>query len=165
MLVFVCGGVMRPADTLSLIISKLSLQTFIDQPQLHQSFALGSYSSGWPMSHLTTAGLTLSKGVRTRIHRLTCEKKIKTSLAKCKICIVNSILIPTLTKIYISGVFKMIIFISAQQENQNTSNKTKIQRNKIMWQCVTDTLLGLFKTHLSENKMWKTYLLKPLSQT
>lgn len=61
---FVCGGgVMRPADTLSLIISKHSLQSFIDQPQLHQSFALPSYSSGCPMSHLTTAGLILPKSV------------------------------------------------------------------------------------------------------
>lgn len=58
---FVRGGVMRPADTLSLIISEHSLQTFIDQPQLHQSFALPSYPLGWPTSHLTTAGLILSK--------------------------------------------------------------------------------------------------------
>lgn len=54
---------MRPADTLSLIISEHSLQTFIDQPQLHQSFSLPSYSSGCPASHLTTAGLILSKAV------------------------------------------------------------------------------------------------------
>jgi len=58
---FVCDGVMRPSDTLLLIISKHSLQTFIDQPQLHQSFALPSYSSGWPMSQFATSGLTLSK--------------------------------------------------------------------------------------------------------
>lgn len=58
---FVCSGVMRPADTLSLIISEHSLQTFIDQPQLHQSFALPSYPLGWPTSHLTTTGLTLSE--------------------------------------------------------------------------------------------------------
>ena len=56
-------GVMRPADTLSLIISKHSLQTFIDQPQLHQSFALPSYTLGCPMSHLTTAGIILPKAV------------------------------------------------------------------------------------------------------
>lgn len=54
---------MRPADTLSLIISKHSLQTFIDQPQLHQSFALPSYTLGCPMSHLTTAGIILPKAV------------------------------------------------------------------------------------------------------
>lgn len=52
--------VMKPADSLSLIISN---QTFIDQPQLHQSFALPSSSSGCPMSHLTTVGLILPKAV------------------------------------------------------------------------------------------------------
>lgn len=42
------GGGRGPADTLSLIISEHSLQTFIDQPQLHQSSALPFQLLGLP---------------------------------------------------------------------------------------------------------------------
>lgn len=54
------GRRMRLADVLFLIISEHSLQTFIDRPRVHQSFALSSSrSSGGPVSHLTTPGLIL----------------------------------------------------------------------------------------------------------
>lgn len=86
---FVCGRVMKPADTLSLIISKHSFQTFIDQPQLHQSFALPFYSSAWPMSHLTTAGLILSKAEPVVVctqKKLKIKNTPKTSGFKIYIC-------------------------------------------------------------------------------
>lgn len=59
MCVSVKGRHTRLADILFLIISKHSLQTFIDQPQLHQSSVLSFHSSGGPVSHLTTPGLIL----------------------------------------------------------------------------------------------------------